>query len=278
MVNSQGQRITTDGHNLAIAGKPTYCVSHQRHISCLKRTDVIGVLLLTLLTSDYEKVYACVERCSWYYNKTGGLWGTYDNEPANDMMTSDNTLASNVETLADSWTVGRRCRPVNRAVIARHDTDSPRYKACTQLFNNETSPFRTCYRIVNPEPFLTMCLNDDAESTETDVCRIAASYVHECRRLEVHLRMPKQCGQYNLQSSLQSCVCMFTSFVCLPPVAVTLYGVYDQLNQCYGFHLVLPERDYVTFGHLLLQIRLSSVCLSVYLSVTFVHPTQGAVA
>jgi len=36
----------------------------------------------------------------------------------------------------------------------------------------------------------------------------------------------------------------------------------------------LPERDYVAFGSLLSQIRLSSVCLSV----TFVRPTQGVEA
>ena len=36
----------------------------------------------------------------------------------------------------------------------------------------------------------------------------------------------------------------------------------------------LPERDYVTFGSLLSQFRLS-VCLS---SVTLVHPTQGVEA
>ena len=35
--------------------------------------------------------------------------------------------------------------------------------------------------------------------------------------------------------------------------------------------VLLPERDYVTFGSLLSQIRLS-VCLS---SVTLVHPAQG---
>ena len=34
----------------------------------------------------------------------------------------------------------------------------------------------------------------------------------------------------------------------------------------------LPERDYVTFGSLLSQFRLSVVCR---LSVTLVHPTQG---
>ena len=38
--------------------------------------------------------------------------------------------------------------------------------------------------------------------------------------------------------------------------------------------VLLPERDYVTFGSLLSQFRLSSVCLSV----TLVHPTQGVEA
>ena len=36
--------------------------------------------------------------------------------------------------------------------------------------------------------------------------------------------------------------------------------------------LLLPERDYVTFGSLLSQFRLSVVCR---LSVTLVHPTQA---
>jgi len=133
--------------------------------------------------------------CRWYYGKTGGLLGTYDNEPSNDMTTSDNNQATNVETMADSWTVGRRCRPINRAVMTNHGSDSPRYRACSQLFNNETSPLRGCYRIVSPEPFMTMCLNDHRESTDTEVCRAAASYVHECRRHEVHVRMPKHCGE-----------------------------------------------------------------------------------
>ena len=40
---------------------------------------------------------------------------------------------------------------------------------------------------------------------------------------------------------------------------------------------LLLERDYVTFGSLLLQIRVSVICrlFVVSLSVTLVHPTQG---
>jgi len=206
---------------------------------------------------------------SWYYGKTAGLMGTYDNEPANDMTTSDNTLASNVETLANSWTVGRRCRPVNRAVVAHHDDDSPRYRACAQLFNNESSIFRPCYRIVSPSPFLAMCLNDDTESAKTDVCRVAASYVHECRRLEVHLRMPTHCGecrQYLLQS-WGVCVCCqrVIDIECLATAGVYIYAhFYHIIHQMqvgrlrlatFAQNLAISQKWYNFYARFLLKIH-----------------------
>ena len=51
-----------------------------------------------------------------------------------------------------------------------------------------------------------------------------------------------------------------------------------QLEVQFMNSVILPERDYFTFGSLLSQFHLSSVCrLSsvVCLSVTLVHPTQG---
>ena len=44
----------------------------------------------------------------WYYGKTAGLLGTYDNEPSNDFTTIDRGLAEKPEQLADGWTVGTK--------------------------------------------------------------------------------------------------------------------------------------------------------------------------
>jgi hypothetical protein len=74
-----------------------------------------------------------------------------------------------------------------------------RYRACAELFTEaRSSMFRSCFKVVDPSSYMTMCLNDapagdNSLEAETDVCRTAAAYVHECRRREVHLRMPKRC-------------------------------------------------------------------------------------
>ena len=43
----------------------------------------------------------------WYFGKTGGLLGVYDNEPANDLMTPQRQVEEDPEVFANSWAVGR---------------------------------------------------------------------------------------------------------------------------------------------------------------------------
>jgi hypothetical protein len=88
----------------------------------------------------------------------------------------------------------------NRAVTtAQPDPNTRRYRACAELFGEaRSSMFRSCFKRVDPSSFMTMCLNDaplgdNSLEAEIDVCRPAAAYVHECRRHEIHLRMPKRC-------------------------------------------------------------------------------------
>lgn len=158
------------------------------------------------VTCDLPHDHCTLTVSGWYYGKTAGLLGTYDNEPSNDMTTIDKTQTTQPEELANGWTVGQRCRSSNRAITVPQQPDTRRYQACADLFQETTSSFRTCYRVVSPEPFMTMCLNDvqmgdNSLQAETDVCRIAAAYRHECRRREVHVRMPKQCVRCEVPST-----------------------------------------------------------------------------
>ena len=166
-----------------------------RHSNTITVTNSLGVEI----TCDLSHDHCTVAVSGWYYGKTAGLMGTYDNEPYNDMTTIDKAPAEKPETMAEGWAVGARCRPVNRASVQPvMDETTRRFRVCAQYFSDETSPFRTCFRIVNPEPFMTMCVNDvpmgdNSLEAQKDVCRTAAAYVHECRRQEVHIRTPSQC-------------------------------------------------------------------------------------
>lgn len=149
---------------------------------------------------DLPHDHCTVSVSGWYYGKTAGLFGTYDNEAFNDLMTPDKSMKERAEDMASEWSVGARCRPTNHAVIITPDPSSRRYKACAELFEDDTSSMRSCFKRVSPKPFMDMCLNDGASASNSlvaqgDVCNTAAAYWHACRRVEVHLPIPANCVQ-----------------------------------------------------------------------------------
>ncbi len=79
-----------------------------------------------------------------------GLLGTYDNEPATDLVRSDQTLGDSVESMAESWVVGAsRCRrATNYASTAPAQTTERRYTICEKFFQSDDSPFRPCFKQV----------------------------------------------------------------------------------------------------------------------------------
>jgi hypothetical protein len=73
--------------------------------------DVITVNGADSIKVDFDTVrdtYS-VDISGWYFGKTAGLLGTYDNEPSNDMMTAYNQPTENVRRFVSTWEVGR-CR------------------------------------------------------------------------------------------------------------------------------------------------------------------------
>jgi hypothetical protein len=183
---------------------------------------------------DLAHDHCSISVSGWYYNKMAGLLGTYDNEPLNDMTTIDNTVVDQTETFAYSWTVGPRCRPNKRAIDRTIDTSTKSYQVCANYFKNSASPFRSCFRQVNPEPYIQMCVNDlpstDEELTsEEGVCKVAAAYVQECKRHQVRLRLPRTCVRCEAPDSgrtyYESSSFQFSSTTPAPKIADVVFIV-----------------------------------------------------
>jgi len=156
-----------------------------------------GITVTCDLVHDHCTVYVT----GWYFGKTGGLLGTYDNEQSNDFLTVERVPATSTEQFAASWSIGSTCREVNHATNAGPTLDSDKYNLCARYFEQRNSPLRPCFRQVDTEAFMSMCLNDvsAAENAEEAVCKMASFYVNECQREGVAIRTPTECVKCELE-------------------------------------------------------------------------------
>uniref|UniRef100_L7LXU2 Putative microtubule associated complex n=1 Tax=Rhipicephalus pulchellus TaxID=72859 RepID=L7LXU2_RHIPC len=133
-----------------------------------------------------------------YFGKTGGLLGTYDYEDKLDLMTPDRKIVEDTTAFASEWEVGQgRCR--NQRNLAQPAATHPKATAlCSKYFEKEESPLRSCFKMVDPKPYMKMCLHDMNAATysddlESNVCYSAAAYREECREFGISLDMPRIC-------------------------------------------------------------------------------------
>ena len=143
-----------------------------------------------------------------FHGRTGGLFGTYTNEPADDFTGPGGRFFTRVDSFARKWEVrGRRryCRAKNLAIRAASGGNDPRAEAaCGALFYDSNSVLRPCYGLVNTKPFMKMCLNDleahyNSPARYLQVCTAAAAYLAECATHGVDIWMPPQCVRCELE-------------------------------------------------------------------------------
>lgn len=65
---------------------------------------VVSSTLGVDVTCDNVHEFCTVEMSGFYFAKTGGLFGTYNNEPLDDFTTSENQNTTDVLEFANSWT------------------------------------------------------------------------------------------------------------------------------------------------------------------------------
>ncbi|XP_071348305.1 uncharacterized protein [Trachinotus anak] len=118
----------------------------------------------------------------WLHGASTGLLGTNDNEAGNDFPLPDGSQAENLDSFFYSWQMKPECtRP--RATTATSPV------SCDSLFSSPDSPLSSCFRVVDPAQFLSVCELSSSKAP----CRLASAFVHLCQQNYISLEVPFQC-------------------------------------------------------------------------------------
>ncbi|XP_061433500.1 apolipophorin-like [Lethenteron reissneri] len=140
-----------------------------------------------VLRCDTESRVCSLTLAYWDHARSVGLFGTNNLEPADEWTTPQGEPAPSPDALALSWQVGGRCEPME---------ERPRCpsRLCQELFLDSTSSLGSCFRVVDPAPFLSACEEDACrEPGSRAACSLAAAYVTRCNHQHVPLVTPAAC-------------------------------------------------------------------------------------
>nr|XP_009681790.1 PREDICTED: uncharacterized protein LOC104149710 [Struthio camelus australis] len=143
------------------------------------------------ISCDFQYDLCTVTLAGWHHGISAGLFGTNDNEAGNEWILPNHSSTDNVQEFTQSWQVNK-CTPMQKKVKPCPTT--AKQKVCEVLFEEAHSFLRNCFKVVDPEPFYSMCMVDTCDSNELkSACSLAAAFVHLCNRNFVPVEIPPQC-------------------------------------------------------------------------------------
>ncbi|XP_051985097.1 uncharacterized protein LOC127645497 [Xyrauchen texanus] len=131
----------------------------------------------------------------WLHGVSAGLLGTNDNEAINELPLPDGSHTHSVPHFTHSWQVDSECVSRKAGFCQNNTADS---MSCEFLFTSTNSPLSTCFRVVDPLQFMSVCEELECERGEHAVsrpapCTLASAYIHLCHRNYVPLELPVHC-------------------------------------------------------------------------------------
>ncbi|KAL5015760.1 hypothetical protein ScPMuIL_005349 [Solemya velum] len=163
-----------------------------RHGNLIVLDDGMGLKV----TVDLPHDLIVIGLSGWYFGRTGGLLGSYDNERTNDLITAGKEKTSDIGDFVKSWEVANSCRSQrNLAPTIDVIEGSDRDETCAAFFKDQGSPLRPCFGQVNPEEFYRACIGElkKMKPMEAAICNPSAHYVHHCHMHKVGITLPKMC-------------------------------------------------------------------------------------
>ncbi|KAG7207006.1 hypothetical protein KM043_000897 [Ampulex compressa] len=143
-----------------------------------------------------------LELSGWYYGKTAGILGTMNNEQMDDAVGPNGIIESEIGTFARGWSIDgdEGCAESSNLAIATKHEDSVVSVFCEQLFVNGSSEFGSCFAVVDPGNYYSMCLTSFGES---EACTVAISYMQFCTFHDIYLRIPDMCTTCGMMDGSQ---------------------------------------------------------------------------
>nr|XP_039318188.1 apolipophorins-like [Saimiri boliviensis boliviensis] len=129
----------------------------------------------------------------WHHGiSSAGLLGTNDNEAGNELMLPAGSVARSLEELSLAWQVDGHCRATEKT----QPTCPGQSPTCWAFFQDPRSSLGNCFWVVDPEPFLSLCVQDPCGTRKLQpASTLAATYIHLCACNFRTLAPPPQCGK-----------------------------------------------------------------------------------
>ncbi|MGH0149262.1 UNVERIFIED_CONTAM: hypothetical protein FKN15_038584 [Acipenser sinensis] len=144
------------------------------------------------VSCDKHHSFCTLTLSGWQHGVSAGLFGTNDNEAANEFTQPDHSHTDSIPHFTQSWQVGSQCHSNSKkpkscpAAVSQH--------TCKALFRDACSPMRNCFRVVDPAPFYKLCMSSTCgPNPDRTSCSLAAAFVHLCNRNLVPLDIPSKC-------------------------------------------------------------------------------------
>jgi hypothetical protein len=84
----------------------------------------------------------------WYFGKTAGLLGTMDNEPIDDMLSSNGYLEPELFKFTESWSLNENSCSAYTSVQRKSSPSAQIVEICDSYFKHKTSSLFTCFSVV----------------------------------------------------------------------------------------------------------------------------------
>merc|ERR1711946_69948 len=163
-----------------VNNKPATLPLTLKSIEVHREGDVITVSRSTgaALKCDVAMDICTFEISPFYAGRTMGLWGTFTNEIADDMMEPSGKFSKDLNAFINSWKLNKSCK--DNIITSTEQTD-------------KTATLSDCFGIVSPTPYYEMCINSVAPKAKQSFARntmlqsIAGAYSTACKRFGFEL-------------------------------------------------------------------------------------------